>query len=187
MASTEIKHDPLGGGENQEGTNVNKIRDILFGSQMRDYEQRFARVEERLAKATDNLREEMKKQVNSLESFTRQELESLSQRLKTEKGDRAHSLEEIAREFRENLKALETRLADGEEQVATTQSDIRSRVLEQAKTFSAELEKLQGEIASSLDQEVRTLRSEKIDRDALADLFSEFALRLRDQLSLPKE
>src|SRR4030095_6039162 len=54
------------------------------------------------------------------------------------------------------------------------------RRLEQEKTFSAELEKLQRESASSLDQEVRTLRSEKIDRDALADLFSEFALRLRD-------
>jgi len=32
--------------------NVDKIRDILFGSQMRDYESRFARLEETLIKET---------------------------------------------------------------------------------------------------------------------------------------
>ena len=36
--------------------NVDKIRDILFGGQMRDYEQRFARVEEETAKELNRLR-----------------------------------------------------------------------------------------------------------------------------------
>src|ERR1700749_3579611 len=37
--------------------NVDKIRDILFGSQMRDYESRFARLEEALVKETAEIRE----------------------------------------------------------------------------------------------------------------------------------
>src|SRR5215831_10688728 len=84
MASpTDPKTDSTEAGETQEGTNVNKIRDILFGSQMRDYERRFAGLEDRLAKAIDSLREEIKRQMDSLEVFTREEVESLGQRLKT--------------------------------------------------------------------------------------------------------
>jgi hypothetical protein len=56
-------------GEIREGANVDKIRDILFGSQMRDYDKRFGRLEERLAKAADALREDLKKRFDSLESF----------------------------------------------------------------------------------------------------------------------
>ncbi len=184
---TDPKSDPTEAVETQEGTNVNKIRDILFGSQMRDYEKRFMRLEERLVKTVDGLREELKKQVDSLESFTRKEIESLGQRLKTEKADRAESLKQLSREILEASKALEKRLAEAEEQAATNQSDLRARMLEHSKAFAAEIEKLQRQIAGELDREVQALRFEKMDRLALADLFSEFALHLRDQLILPKE
>ncbi len=45
--------------ENPEGANVDKIRDILFGSQMRDYEKRFVRLEDTVTKALETLREDM--------------------------------------------------------------------------------------------------------------------------------
>ena len=77
---------PVGAeGEVREGANVDKIRDILFGSQMRDYDKRFARVEERLVKDAAALREEIKKRIDGLESFVHQEVESLGQRLKNER------------------------------------------------------------------------------------------------------
>ena len=49
--------------ENAEGANVDKIRDILFGSQMRDYEKRFVRLEETVTKAVETLREDMTKRL----------------------------------------------------------------------------------------------------------------------------
>lgn len=67
-------------GELREGANVDKIRDILFGSNMREYEKRFARLEERLTKSSDALREDLKKRFDTLETFVREEMESLSQR-----------------------------------------------------------------------------------------------------------
>ena len=186
-SSTAPQKDPTEAGEAQEGTNVNKIRDILFGSQMRDYDRRFAGLEDRVAKAVDGVRGEIKKQIDSLEAFSREELESLGQRLKAEKADRADSLKQLARELQEASKVLEKKLAEGEEQAASGQSDLRAKILEQSKAFSEELERLQREIAAHLDREVQALRLDKMDRAALADLFNEFALRLRDQLEFPKE
>ena len=74
--------------EAPEGANVDKIRDILFGSQMRDYEKRFVRLEDNVTKAIEGLREDMTKRLDTLGAFVRQEVESLSTRLKNEKSER---------------------------------------------------------------------------------------------------
>ena len=56
MASAAKDPNPSGN-EAPEGANVDKIRDILFGSQMRDYEKRFVRLEDNVTKAIEGLRE----------------------------------------------------------------------------------------------------------------------------------
>ncbi len=48
LSPDDIQSTDRGGVAAQAGGNVDKIRDILFGSQMRDYETRFARLEESL-------------------------------------------------------------------------------------------------------------------------------------------
>ena len=170
-----------------EGANVDKIRDILFGSQMREYEKRFARLEERLAKALDSIREDMKKRFDSIEAFTRQEVESLSLRLRNEKAERAEELKELTSELRGMAKSLEKKLAQMEEKVAIGHGDLRARILEQSKSLSNEIDAVKKEVSATLDREVQGLRSEKTDRAALADLFSECALRLNGEFTLPEK
>ena len=41
--------------------------------------------------------------------------------------------------------------------------------------------------SAALDREVGVLRNEKTDRAALADLFEEFSLRLKNDLELPEK
>src|SRR5450432_3265446 len=81
-----------GGGQNAENAdragNVDKIRDILFGSQMRDYDKKFAHLEERLLKESADLREDLKRRFESLESFMKSEVVILSDAQKAEKDAR---------------------------------------------------------------------------------------------------
>src|SRR4051794_10546298 len=49
-----------------DGTNpasLDKVRDILFGDQMRDVERRFARLEERLIKETADLKDDVRRRL----------------------------------------------------------------------------------------------------------------------------
>jgi len=174
-------------GELREGANVDKIRDILFGANMREYEKRFAHLEERLTKSSEALREDLKKRFDTLESFVREEMESLSQRLKVEKSERAESLKEMTRESRDSSKSLEKKLSHVEEQLAGAQGDLRARILEQSKTISEQLQKTKEELESALEREAETLRNDKTDRAALADLFTELSLRLKGELELPEK
>jgi DNA repair exonuclease SbcCD ATPase subunit len=174
-------------GEVREGQNVDKIRDILFGSQMRDYEKRFVRLEERLAKASDALRDDLKKRFDSLESFVQQEMEALGQRLKTEKSERAEALKELTRETRDSAKSLEKKLSALEEQLSSAQGDLRARILEQSKSLGNEIRKAQTEMEAALEREAEALRHEKTDRESLGDMFAELGMRLKGELELPEK
>jgi len=186
MSANDEEKAP-GNGDIREGANVDKIRDILFGSQMRDYDKRFGRLEERLAKAAEALRDDLKKRFDSLESFVQQEVESLHQRLKTEKAERVETLKDLTRETRDSAKSLDNRLSQVDEHLAAAQGDLRTRILDQSKTLLNEIHKAHSEMESSLEREAESLRNEKTDRAALADLLTEMALRLKDELELPEK
>jgi DNA repair exonuclease SbcCD ATPase subunit len=174
-------------GEVREGANVDKIRDILFGSNMREYEKRFARLEERLTKSSDALRDDLKKRFDTLESYVREEMDSNNLRLKAEKVERNEGLKELTRETRDSAKSLEKKLSQLEEQLSSTQADLRARILEQSKSLSNQIQKLKDELEAALEREAETLREDKTDRAMLADLFTEMSLRLKDELDLPEK
>ena len=64
--------------------NVDRIRDIIFGSQMRDYDSRFQRLEERLAFEGAAMRSDLQKRLDALEAFMKGEVESMTNRLRAE-------------------------------------------------------------------------------------------------------
>jgi len=173
--------------EGHEGANVDKIRDILFGSQMRDYDKRFGRLEERLIKDAESLREEMKKRFESLETFVQKEVESLSQRLKAEKAERAESVKEIGAQMRDTNKTFDKRLGSLDDQLTGDTAELRARILEQSKALTTEIAEKARDGKRMLDQEVAALRLDKADREGLGDLFTEFGLRLKNEFNLPEK
>src|SRR5579862_3473204 len=84
-------------GSERDG-NVDKIRDILFGSQMRDYDRKFAMLEERLMKETADFREDVKRRFATLEAFIKGEIEALDAAQKAEKTERTEAEKKAATE-----------------------------------------------------------------------------------------
>lgn len=159
---------------------LEKVRDILFGAQMRDSDQRFGRLEERLGKEATDVRDETRKRMDSLEAFVRKELTALADRFKTEQTQRADALRELALEQKENSKGLEKRLSEIGDVIGQAESTLRQELLEQSKTLREEIQESAQNLTAAIDQAAGELRAEKTDRAALADLFSEMAIRLNE-------
>src|SRR5262245_26111050 len=87
-----VNRPPMVPGDLATGGNLDKVRDILFGAQMRDVEKHFARLEERLMKDLAELKEETRGRFESLEVFLRKELESLTDQLKAEQAARQQAV-----------------------------------------------------------------------------------------------
>ena len=160
------------------GGNLEKIREILFGAQVSDFEKRFVRLEERLLKETSDARAETKKRFDAMEAFIKKEIESLADRLKTEQGERADASKELSRELRDTAKNLEKKLAQQDEQAMKGQRELRQQILDQSKSLTDEIRTRIRETSTALTRELQELRAAKTDRAALAGLFTDAAVRL---------
>ncbi len=169
------------GGEASSGVeNVDKIRDILFGNQMRDYERKFTRLEERIMKEVTRLREESSKRLNDLEGYVNKEIGSLGARLKNEQNDRAEGEKRLADELSKAIKLMEKKLTEMDNQFDDVTRELRQQILDQSKTLSEEIGRKYDETSNALDRTAGELREDKVDRSALSGLLTELALRLSD-------
>jgi hypothetical protein len=164
--------------------NVDKIRDILFGSQMRDYEKRFGRLEERMLKEVSNLKDELKKGFDSLETYVKKQLEILSDRQKMEQDDRTAAIQEVSRDLKETATGMEKKISNTEDQLNKRARDLHDQILMQSKTLSEEVQKKHDAITSALERETRELQNDKVDRSSLGELLMEMALRLTNEAGL---
>ena len=167
------------------GGNLEKIRDILFGTQMRGYEARFAALEEALAKETAEIRETSRRRFEQLESYIKKELELLQTRWKAERDERSDAAVQHSRELRELGESLSRRVRDLDERGTAVERDLRSQLLQQAKDLSEDIQARHEAVGTLLEKRFQELRQGKTDRAALASLFNEVALRLNDQFQIP--
>jgi len=162
------------------GGNVDQIRDILFGSQMKDYERKFSRLEERILKEVSNLKEDSNKRLDSLQAFINGEIESLTNKVKSEKENRNDSIKELATDLSNTAKAIEKKLSVLEDGTEKDVRELRQSLLEQSKTLLNEIDNKHKEGMGIVDRSVTELRDDKIDRNTLSGLLTEVAIRLAD-------
>jgi seryl-tRNA synthetase len=165
--------------------NIDKVRDILFGGQMRDYERRFARLEERLLQETTEMKDDVRKRLSALEQFLRQEVESLADRIRAEHDERTDADKDLASEARDTAKALEKKAGALDDHLGRVQRDLRQQLLELHQRMSDELRQKTDEVLARLMQEATELRTDKTDRATLASLLTEMAMRLTNELQIP--
>ena len=166
--------------EPEEGGNVDKIRDILFGRQMVDYDGRFAKLEEKLTREASALRDEVRSRMDTLDGYVRQEIETLTRKIETEKRERIDAVGDITREVRSDRERFAQRV---DEIGAGTEEDVRNvrqQLLDEASRIRESLQSKADDLVRSLDQHVDTLQDQKADRRALAEMLADVASRLHE-------
>ncbi|MBU7586697.1 MAG: hypothetical protein KAF91_28195 [Nostoc sp. TH1S01] len=161
-----------------ETNSLDKVRDILFGSQIREIDKRFARLEERLISELVNVRDETRKRLDALESYIKQEVDSLTEQLKKEQLERDAVMRSHSEEQKNINLSLENKIAQIDEQATSRQRELRDQILNQSKNLQDDLQKKYEEILAVLNRETQELQKDKTDRSKLAALFTELAIRL---------
>ncbi|MDQ6990694.1 MAG: hypothetical protein Q9M11_03080 [Mariprofundaceae bacterium] len=172
--------------ESMETGNVDQIRDIIFGAQMRDYEKRFIRLEERLLSESNSLRGETNSRLDTLENYIKQEVSSLSDSISVERGEREDDTRHLSNELNKQSQEQDKKLSQLQQSSTQAQADLRDALLEQSKSLLTEIQNARNTLSASLDKSTEELRDDKADRRALADMFSEFAMRLNGDFKLPE-
>jgi hypothetical protein len=146
---------------------LDKVRDILFGGQMRAVESRLQGIEERLRQENEVLRADFARQVESLDAFIRSEVQILNERLAAERTKRTEELKSLAAEVKEAIRALEKRHVKLEESANLADAALRDQLLMMGEQLTTEMTRSH-----------QALDSAKTDRTALAGLLTDMAARL---------
>lgn len=170
--------------DNVDG-NVDKIREILFGGQMRDYEQRFADLEVRLTKNIELISKNFDKRMDRLDAFAKRELEKLSEQVKDERKARREEGKQGSKDLKDLSQQLESWYAELEEQIGSETQELRGLLQEQGEELSGMVSDTHDQLSKSLATETRNLADGKLAREDLAALLTEVALRLKKDFKLP--
>ena len=157
---------------------LDKVRDILFGGQMRAVEARFQGLEERVMREQARMRADVSKQFADVDANVKRESQALGERLAAERTKRTEELKELSSELKEILRSLEKRQVKLEEITGRADAEIRDNILQQSRAITAEIERLTQRVTADLNREVTALRSDKADVSAIASAFSDMATRL---------
>jgi hypothetical protein len=157
---------------------VEKIREIIFGSQMQEYDKRFSRLEHRLMEAVGLFRDDAGGRIKSLEEYVRKEIAALLDRVKTEHAQRIEVCKAISEDLKELTRTQEARAAKLAEEHSGAQRDLREQILSLSKDLREELQRRCDSIANAANDDVSELRAGKLDRAAVCELLTEAASRL---------
>jgi len=178
VAEESLDRQQMTASDQSSTNNLEKIREILMGGQMREAEKRFSRLEDRLTKLSYDLRDDLNRSLTSLETFVKKEIESLNDRFLTESNERGGAVKTLSLE----LKALSDfswqKLNQLDEQGTKSLRELRLQLLDQSRGLSEEIRQKHGELTELVERAVQDLHVNKTDRASLAALFNEVATRL---------
>ncbi len=169
---------PANGDMEQSGASVDKIRDILFGPQIKNYEARFARLEETLARENAQIKDMMARRFESLEGFVKKETEALASRLKAERDERAEAARDLARDLKSASETLTKKIVELDNKTAEAQSGLRQDLLAESRKLMDELRRRTDDITSLLEKRATELRTDKADRSLIAALLADMAMQI---------
>jgi len=161
---------------------LDKVRDILFGGQMRAVEGRLQALEERLLHEQAQMRADLGKQISRLEAEARRELQALTEQVTADRAKSSEELTALGADLRDGLRSLEKRHVRLEEMGGAADAELRDSILEQSRAVSAQIERLSQRVSADLNREVSGLRHDKADVSALVGIFSDMAGRLGESI-----
>ncbi|MDJ0552980.1 MAG: hypothetical protein QNJ68_00745 [Microcoleaceae cyanobacterium MO_207.B10] len=162
--------------------NIDKIRDIIFGSKLREYENRFDKLESELSL----VQQEMKNQVEQVRNVFSTELHAAVDSIEKKFRSVNLTLQNTQEDIGENKQQLE-RL---NRKITNTKEVLDETIDNQANSLGEELSKtreqlqndvnnLKSQIFAELERRFSMLQDVKVSRDDLAEVMFEVGMRMK--------
>ena len=165
--------------------NVDQIREILFGGQLRDFDRRFSDLEDKLRRDLERARTDLLKRGDNLETLIRDQTEALNQQIKRLEGDFRKHQGTTADQLKRLDDAIRAELDAADAKQEDALKVLRERLLKLSNEAADALQQQSEEFSQSLTTATESLRESKVAREELAGFLTEMALRLNRDFDLP--
>lgn len=158
---------------------VDKIRDIIFGNQMREYTTRLEQMERNVGKVVERASKDFDKRMEQLERSFDAQLQQLGAKFAKDAARRQKEYTATKAQLTELEHYINETAVESDNRLAAQVEELHEILEEQRKTLGEVIEKSRTELGKSLDHTTDRLERHKIGAKDLAQLFSEMARQLK--------
>ena len=166
--------------------NIDQIRDIIFGAQLREYDNRFDKIESDLTILQQDIQTRLEQVKSVLTTELRAAFESVEKKFKSlstttqeEAADMRQQIDRMNRKFSTSIESLD-------EAIDSQTTSIRSDFSQSRDQLQEEIRSLKTQVLEELDRRFSVLREVKVSRDDMAEILFELGMRLKGSEFVPE-
>lgn len=165
--------------------NVDQIRDILFGGQMRDYDRRFQDFNDKLEADMARLQETQSQRISQLEQRFDEQIDKLGKLLRQEVQDRTRSTDDLETRVQQAARTARDEVNTAIDNLGKDLAGTDERLRRALDELGQNLARQSSEAEAALGRTGARLQADKVGRQDMAALLTELALRLNGEFDLP--
>jgi hypothetical protein len=159
--------------------NVDQIREILFGSQTRELNQRFDMIEKEIHSLKDEVYAKIQQNHNDFNAYVEGEFEAISKKIKSISSQQQMEFNDIRDISTKQEKRLQSSIDIVEEELNAKREQLQKSQLENRDMLRLEMKTLKDELLKALGERTTQLQDEKLSRDDAADIMMEVAIKMK--------
>lgn len=165
--------------------NIDQIRDIIFGSQIRDYENRFVQIESDISR----LQQEMRSQVEQLKSSFSIEIKAATEALDKKIKSIALTTQEESVDLRQQIDRLNRKFSSGiqslDEALDIQTTSVRQEASQTKIQLEDDIKALRDLVLEEMERHFSQLSKTKVSKDDIAETLFALGMRLKETEFIP--
>ena len=166
--------------------NIDQIRDIIIGSQLREFNARFGKIETDVSLIEQEMRDRLEEVRTTLLGEIKFAAEAIDKKLKGAIASTQEEQLELRQQIDRSSKKFSTSIENLDKDIDTQTDSIRTQMTQSIGKLQEDVHTLRTQIFEQLDLRFATLTGVKVSRDDMAEILFELGMRLKGTEFVPK-
>jgi len=159
--------------------NVDQIRDLIFGAQIKDFEAQFNQLNNTLKLLEEKMVKSFQESHTKLQKETERSLEVLEKKIDNLSSSTQRERAKLKDLIDTTDETLQEQLSNQKDELTTKLKIMKENVADENKKMSDNMHTMKEEIKASLEAGLDTLSNDKLSRDSMAQMLLDVAMKIQ--------
>ncbi|MGF1990330.1 MAG: hypothetical protein RMY62_021020 [Nostoc sp. ZfuVER08] len=166
--------------------NIDQIRDIIFGTQLRDYENRFSKLESDISLLQQQTRSHLEQLKSNFSAELKAGFEALDKKLKSVNITTQEETLDLRQQVDRLNKKFSTSVQSLDETLDSQTTSIRDEIFQTKVQLQDDVSALRDLILEEIDRRFSQLTNAKVSKDDMAETLFALGMRLKETEFIPQ-
>ncbi len=162
--------------------NIDKIRDIIFGSKLREYQNRFDKLESEVSLVKQEIKNQIEQVKNTFSTELQATVDSMDQKIRSINLTLQNNREDIG-ETKEQIERVNRKITTTKEAIDeiidNQTTSVQDKLSKTREKLENDVSNLKTQIFEELEKQFSLLQDGKVSRDDLAEIMFEVGMRMK--------